>query len=202
MQVIKEDKRRSIVRVATSHFKKYGFLKASMRDIAKEAGVGVGNMYNYFTSKDELFRVVVQPVIDVAYAKLEEYHGVYRDIKDSLEPGFIDYGSESMFQIIKKNRMLLEILFFKAQGSSLEHFDEVFTERSTECVLKWLDKNKDLHPEMNSNISRFSIHMQSVFMFTLIREMVMHRLPDDEMRKVLQEYYQLEIFGWRELTRM
>jgi len=28
----------------------------SMREIAELTGVGVGNIYNYFTNKDELFR--------------------------------------------------------------------------------------------------------------------------------------------------
>ena len=34
-----------------------------MREIAWLAGIGVGNIYNYFKNKDELFREVISPVL-------------------------------------------------------------------------------------------------------------------------------------------
>ena len=47
--------------VARQQFERNGYSKTSMREIAVLAGVGVGNIYNYFTNKDELFREVVRP---------------------------------------------------------------------------------------------------------------------------------------------
>ena len=55
MQVLKEDIRSRILTVARQQFERKGYVKTSMREIAELAGVGVGNIYNYFTSKDELF---------------------------------------------------------------------------------------------------------------------------------------------------
>ena len=55
MQVPKEDIRSRILTVARQQFEKKGYSKASMREMAKLAGIGVGNIYNYFTNKDELF---------------------------------------------------------------------------------------------------------------------------------------------------
>lgn len=37
-------------------FGQKGYSKTSMREIAGAVGVGVGNIYNYFTNKDELFQ--------------------------------------------------------------------------------------------------------------------------------------------------
>ena len=56
MQVLKEDIRSRILTVARQQFERNGYSKTSMREIAVLAGVGVGNIYNYFTNKDELFR--------------------------------------------------------------------------------------------------------------------------------------------------
>ena len=54
MQVLKEDIRGRILAVAKLQFGQKGYSKTSMREIAELAGVGVGNIYNYFASKDEL----------------------------------------------------------------------------------------------------------------------------------------------------
>ena len=50
MQVLKEDIRSRILTVARQQFERKGYVKTSMREIAELAGVGVGNIYNYFTS--------------------------------------------------------------------------------------------------------------------------------------------------------
>ena len=63
MQVLKEDIRGRILTIARQQFEKKGYSKTSMREIAELSGVGVGNIYNYFTNKDELFREVVRPVL-------------------------------------------------------------------------------------------------------------------------------------------
>ena len=65
MQVLKEDIRSRILTVARQQFERKGYVKTSMREIAELAGVGVGNIYNYFTSKDELFHEVVRTLMGI-----------------------------------------------------------------------------------------------------------------------------------------
>ena len=76
MQVQKEDIRGRILAVARQQFERKGYSKTSMREIAELSGVGVGNIYNYFTNKDELFREVVRPVLCALEAMLQEHHGI------------------------------------------------------------------------------------------------------------------------------
>ena len=76
MQVLKEDIRGRILTVARQQFERKGYSKTSMREVAELAGVGVGNIYNYFTNKDELFREVVRPVLYALEAMLQEHHGI------------------------------------------------------------------------------------------------------------------------------
>lgn len=50
-----ENKRLRIIKGAISVFSRRGFYQAKIEEIAEEAGVGKGTVYEYFSSKEELF---------------------------------------------------------------------------------------------------------------------------------------------------
>ena len=52
--------RESVLKVAQEVFSRYGFQKTTMEDIAKGMGKGKSSIYYYFSSKDEIFRAVVE----------------------------------------------------------------------------------------------------------------------------------------------
>ena len=78
MQVLKEDIRGRILTVARQQFERKGYSKTSMREIAELSSVGVGNIYNYFTNKDELFREIITFEIILKFGKIPEI--LYRRI--------------------------------------------------------------------------------------------------------------------------
>ena len=51
---MKENKKEIIMKTALSLFAKKGFYSTTIADIAKEMNMSVGNMYNYFSSKESL----------------------------------------------------------------------------------------------------------------------------------------------------
>lgn len=59
MQVLKEELRSMILESAKYEFYIHGFKAASMRTIAKKAHTTIGNLYNYYKSKEELFDAVI-----------------------------------------------------------------------------------------------------------------------------------------------
>jgi len=75
-------------------------MKTSMRDIAQKVGISIGNIYNYFASKDEMFKAVVQPVIYRFYLMLEEHHGLEQsDITDMLNEDYLHNVDEYVMMI-------------------------------------------------------------------------------------------------------
>ncbi len=54
----RERRRESLIEAAAAVFSRKGFANARVSDIAEEAGVGKGTLYEYFTSKEELFLAV------------------------------------------------------------------------------------------------------------------------------------------------
>ncbi len=57
---IPEEKRKRILKVATSEFADNSFENTSIQQIAKKSDVSVGSIYKYFDNKESLFAVVVQ----------------------------------------------------------------------------------------------------------------------------------------------
>lgn len=63
-QVLKDDIKNRILDVAIDMFKNYGYAKTSMKNIAKEAQVAVGNLYRYFNSKEDLYNEIIKGFVD------------------------------------------------------------------------------------------------------------------------------------------
>ena len=102
MQYPKDDIQKEILKAAEKVFLENGFPKASMREIAQEAQVGLSNIYNYFKSKDDIFCTVVRPVISAFERMLHEHHGRYG--ADIMEM----YSTESL---CKNLRRYIELSF-------------------------------------------------------------------------------------------
>jgi AcrR family transcriptional regulator len=49
-------KRKAILAAASTLFRRYGYRRTSMEDIAKETGMSRPSVYSYFKNKDEVFR--------------------------------------------------------------------------------------------------------------------------------------------------
>lgn len=62
MQIQKDEIRNRILIVASSEFMKNGVKHTSIKTIADKAGVAVGNVYNYYKSKDDLLKAVLAPL--------------------------------------------------------------------------------------------------------------------------------------------
>ena len=203
MQVLKKDIRGRILAVARQQFERNGYSKTSMREIAVLADVGVGNIYNYFTSKDKLFREVVRPVLYALEAMLQEHHGIRgEDIMMMRSEKYLKSCIDEYVALIDRHSPLMEVLLFHAQGSSLEHFREDYTDRSTELVKAWFASMQQKHPEINTAVSDFIIHLHTVWMFTMFEELLMHSVPRQEMEAILHDYILFEIQGWRAIIKI
>lgn len=73
----REEKRRRLIEGAAAVFSRQGYTSTRMADIAVEAGVGKGTLYEYFPSKEELFFAVFESVHIDARARITE----------AIEPG-------------------------------------------------------------------------------------------------------------------
>ena len=69
-------------------------------------------------------------------------------------------------------------------------------------MLDWFRAMKAKHPGMNADVSEFFVHLNNVWMFTLLEEILMHDLPEEETRSALSEYIQFELIGWKRMMKI
>ncbi len=66
-----------VLECSKDEFLSRGFLDASLRTIAQEAGTSTGSIYTRFGDKEGLFRAIVEPVVD-------EFRSMFREIQENF----------------------------------------------------------------------------------------------------------------------
>lgn len=201
MQISKEHIRKNILQTAQSLFYTKGYAKVPMREIASKSHVSLSNIYNYYDSKEKIFQEIVQPAIDDFNRILDEHHG--RSGTDIMEMFSDDYLQNLIkeYLSLNKHRDRLFLLLFRAQGTSLEKFKDDFSDRSIAEVKRYFIRMKQKYPQINIDISDFTIHLHTVWMFTMLEELVMHRKEPQEIEKIVTEYMIFSTTGWKELIK-
>ncbi len=81
----KEEKKINIMEASLKLFSTKGFYNTTIPDIAKSLGMSVGNMYNYFKSKEALAMAIMQYTSDILGEKIKKINSmnisVYEKIK-------------------------------------------------------------------------------------------------------------------------
>jgi len=68
---LRDEKQEKVIRSAIGEFNEHGFERAKICDIAKNAGVATGSIYQYFEDKNELFIYSVEWAIEIFMKKLD-----------------------------------------------------------------------------------------------------------------------------------
>jgi len=71
-EIIKKEKRNLFIISALSVFEEKGFNNTRIKDITEKAGTSVGNFYNYFKSKEEVFEVIISGLAELMKSKFKE----------------------------------------------------------------------------------------------------------------------------------
>jgi AcrR family transcriptional regulator len=108
MKTLRDTVTQRILDAAKEEFLRSGYARASMRAIAREAGMAVGNIYLYFPGKEQLFDAVVE-------APLSQLSALMR--MPSASPESIRTLAEGLHEIFMRNRAAFLILISRSEGS-------------------------------------------------------------------------------------
>ncbi|MBP3253828.1 MAG: TetR/AcrR family transcriptional regulator [Bacteroidales bacterium] len=201
MQIIKDDIQRNIILKSKDIFLNHGFQKANMRDISAQSGVSLGNLYNYFASKDEIFLSVVCPVMVSLYKMLDRHHGKQSsDITVLKNENYLPNVLDEYLTLIRQHKDLLRLLLILSDGSRLKNFKTEYIQRSNSVVRTWLSDMKEKYPHIQTDFSDNFLSLHTFWMFETIEQIIKTETSDSDAAKTLGEYLTFEIQGWKQLT--
>lgn len=183
MQVLKEEMRRRIYEAAIKEFAEKGFTNASMRDIAKGAGMTVGNLYRYFKDKEALFYNVIEP----AYENLMELAKKSIElVSHSFDNSFFEFLAEQILKISKEHKIELLILFEGSAGTKYERAKEDMM-----MVVEEFLKGNFLERLKEKNIEIEDMYLFRVIAVGFVEGMTMIAKKfdsDEKLKKVAAQY--------------
>ena len=121
MQYLKDEIKNRIISSALKEFYDKGFLDASMRQIAKDADVAIGNVYRYFKSKEHLFNEIVDPAY-YNFINITRNHNCTKMVTVSFFEGLVNI----LMPVFKEYRVQLLLLVDKSKGTKYENVKEKF----------------------------------------------------------------------------
>ncbi len=186
-----------LLKSATKHFKKKGFLGAQLSEICKDAGVTTGAVYKRYKGKGELFEAVVKDTVDSMNRILEndgstdprklsdeELIKVWSNTEESTRLWY-----ERLMEIKDGLKLLLEC----SEGTKYSGFHN-----------EWLDKMSDIDYEYlkalqernlaDKSITRTELHVIITAMWYLYTEPIIHEMSDKEVEHHCKVVGQL--FNW------
>ncbi len=115
-QILKEYVRQDILDAAKQQFLTHGIYGASMRDIAKDAQVTVGNVYRYFKNKEALADAIINPTLELFNQT------IFDDVAEAVD--------------LPKENTKERMAYFNQKIHSLsDGFLDVFQTHQSECLI-------------------------------------------------------------------
>ena len=183
MQVLKEEIREKIKKVALDEFEKNGYQKTTMRGIASKANLTVGNLYRYFKNKDDLFDILLQPAFKEIYRFISDFaHNEADELYIRKEKhNFIRAFEKALINIYSKHRAELVILLNGSKGSHMENAREEIVHIITDRM------KQEIFPKMENDIKPVDDFLAEVFSTSFIEgiSLVLSKYRDKEKTKEL-----------------
>lgn len=104
-------------------FIKQGFHATSMRDISKRAEVSLGNLYNYYETKESIFESIIdkyQTVID------EDLRSIFAEIDEPMEPSNLRKLGESVGRLVNEHSDFWLLMYIDVLEFQNRHFRKMF----------------------------------------------------------------------------
>lgn len=203
-----KDKTRTLEKIIPSAKKEFlekGFTGASMRNIAKGAGMSAAGLYAHFDNKEAMFEALVAPV----YTKFIER---YRQEGDRHFTQLKEHGMEPMWESSRRTMGLFiefiyshldefRLLISCSEQTAYEQFTHSLIDLDVEMTLRYLQYAKELgFPVREPGLQELHIIINA--QFSCIFEMVLHEIPKEAALMMAERFSGFFSSGWRDFLGM
>ena len=180
MQYLKDEVRSSIAEEALKEFTLKGYEGASVRNIAKNSNTSVGNLYKYFSSKEDLYENVIGSVYHRLVDYIKRFDRV--ELNEKAELTFYQLMEEIM-EIFNESSGSISILLNQSQGSKYENCKSIFVDFTTRIVTERMKYELSIKGKRLRD--NFSIYLVSNSLVESIAIIVRTRQDGVEVRRLI-----------------
>lgn len=116
-------RKETIEDAARELFIKQGFHRTSMRDIARGAKVSLGNLYNYYPTKEAIFESLINGYVTVVDDKLRS---IFDEIDEPLEPENLRRLGELVGKLVNEHSDFWLLMYIDVLEFQNRHFRKMF----------------------------------------------------------------------------
>jgi len=193
MQYLKDEVRNNISEKALQEFREKGYTGASIRNIAKKSDTSVGNIYKYFSGKDDIYENLIGSVYSKVMSCIDQFSQV--ELDENAEKVF--YGlMGNIMDLVEDNSEELSILFNKSEGSKYENCKNTFIDFITDTVTRMM--NYKLGLEGKSMQDSFKIYLLSCSLVNSISIILSEKKDSVVIKKQILDMIDIlfgDIFG-------
>jgi AcrR family transcriptional regulator len=136
-QEVIAEKKSGIESAAKELFIKQGFHATAMRDIAKRADVSIGNLYNYYKTKEEIFESIIGGYLQVINTRLKN---IFAEIEKPLEPAGLLKLGELVKNMIDQHQDFWLLMYIDVLEFDNRHFRLMFDGLSTKLRVRFANE--------------------------------------------------------------
>lgn len=195
--------RQQILATATSEFQEKGFRDASLRAIAKKAGVTTGSVYWHFPSKDALFDALVGQEYQHLLQMYDDAPASFWNKTGQEQEKHIGHiGSECMLAMVDymyQHQTSCKLLFCAASGTPYENLIHELTLREIASNRQFAEHLRQTGHPMPHKVEPELEHSIISGMFEALCEFVVHAIPKETAMRCARQLYLFYSAGWRAL---
>lgn len=118
-----EEKKGRIEEAARQLFIKQGFHATSMRDIARRTGTSLGNLYNYYRTKEEILESITSKYQKVIDARLR---AIFDDIEEPFQPASLIRFGGLVKEMVNDHHDFWLLMYIDILEFENRHFRKMF----------------------------------------------------------------------------
>lgn len=184
---------------AKKEFMEKGYMDASLRTIAAEAGTTTGSIYSRYGGKEGLFSAIVEPAaeefIGIFKNIQEDFHAIDEDKQaESLNDVTMD-GMKQMVEYMYGHFEEFQLLVNSAYGTKFQNFVEHLVEIETEYTFKFM-KVIGVEPKNGKPITKDFMHIMNKAFFESFFEVVRHDMSKEDALEYVNMLEKYHSAGW------
>lgn len=197
----KGDKEMQILEAAVRVFEEKGFNGATTREIAREAGVAEGTIFNYFPSKKDILKQILVKVVDtmmpeMAIRTLEQ---ALVDSKGKDPEEVLRFVLHDRFKFLRKNFTLLKIVLLETRFDA--DLREIYYTKIYQSVRKllgqYIEKQIEAGNMRSLDVSVVTSCFMGIFFGVLVFEQDVYAqgIADARTNEIIDKVADIMLYG-------